>query len=111
MTNPEIVTTSIEAFPNQGNPLINNRDPRLASVPLQQEKIDLDDLQEYHVYEFSVFIANAAGQSEMSMAIIQELPGAGRFIAQIAITSVSVCPQVATTFFVEQLAGQTCFSE
>jgi len=109
MTPAEIVTTSIEAFPNQGNPLIYNRDPRLASVPLQQEKIDLDDLQEYHVYEFSVFIANAAGQSEMSMAIIQELPGAGR--SQIAITSVSVCPQVATTFFVEQLAGQTCFSQ
>ena len=79
MTTAETVTTMVKAFPTQGNPLINNLDPRHATVPLQQEIVVLDDLQEYHVYEFSVFIANTAGQSEMSMAIIQGLPGAGRF--------------------------------
>ena len=81
MTPAETVTTMVKAFPTQGNPLINNPDPRHATVPLQQEIALLDDLQEYHVYEFSVFIANTAGQSEMSMAIIQGLPGAGKFIS------------------------------
>ena len=66
-----------KAIPTQGNPLANNADPRLASVPLQQEVAVVDDLQEHHVYKFSVFMANAAGRGEMSMAIIQALPGAG----------------------------------
>ena len=74
----ETITTMIKAFPTHRNPLANNLDPILASLPLRQEIVVLDDLQEYHIYEFSVFIANAAGRSEMSMAIIQGLPGAGR---------------------------------
>ena len=79
MTPAEIVTTMIKAIPTPGNPLANNPDPRHATAPLRWEMVVLDDLQEYHVYEFSVFIENAAGRSEMSMAIMQGLPGAGRF--------------------------------
>ena len=79
MTPAEIVTTANIAIPTPGNPLANNPDPRHATVPLQWEMVVLDDLQEYHVYDFSVFIENAAGRSEMSMAIMQELPGAGIF--------------------------------
>ena len=70
-------TIMTKAIPTQGNPLANNADPRLASVPLQQEVAVVDDLQEHHVYKFSVFVANAAGRGEMSMTIIQALPGAG----------------------------------
>ena len=66
-----------KAIPTEGNPLANNADPRHASIPLQQEVVVVDGLQEHHVYIFSVFIANAAGRSEMSMSIIQALPVAG----------------------------------
>jgi len=79
MTPADTVTTMVKAFPTQGNPLVNNPNPRHATVPLQQETVVVDHLQEYFVYEFSVFIQNAAGRSEMSVAIIQEMPGAGRF--------------------------------
>ena len=79
MTPVEIVTTANITIPTPGNPLANNPDPRHATAPLQWEMVVLDDLQEYHVYEFSVFIENAAGRSEMSMAIMQGLPGAGIF--------------------------------
>ena len=69
-----------KAIPTQGNPLANNADPRLASVPLQREVAVVDDLQEHHVYKFSVFMANAAGRGEMSMAVIQALPEAGLYL-------------------------------
>ena len=70
-------TIMMKSIPTQGNPLANNADPRLASVPLQRERVVVDNLEEHHVYKFSVFIANAAGGSELSMTIIQSLPGAG----------------------------------
>ena len=79
MTPADTVTSIIKTFPTQGNPLVNNPNSRHATVPLQNETVVLDHLQEYFVYEFSVFMENAAGRSEMSVAIIQELPGAGRF--------------------------------
>ena len=83
MTPAETVTTMVKAIPTRSNPLVNNPDPRHATVPLQNETVILDHLQEYFVYEFSVFMENAAGRSEMSVAIIQELPGAGRFHSDV----------------------------
>ena len=70
----------MKSIPTQGNPLANNADPRLASVPLQWERVVVDDLEEHHVYKFLVFMANTAGRSGMSMTIIQALPGAGRVV-------------------------------
>ena len=68
-----------KAIPTQSNPFANNAGPRLASIPLQREVAVVDDLQEHHVYKFSVFMANAAGRGEMSMTIIQALTGAGLY--------------------------------
>ena len=70
-------TIMTKAIPTQGNPLANNADPRLASVPLQRETVVVDGLQEHHVYKFSVIMANTVGRSGMSITIIQALPGAG----------------------------------
>ena len=69
-----------KTIPAPGNPLANNADPRRASVPLQRETVVVDDLQEDHVYKFSVFMTNAAGRSGISMSIIQALLGAGRVV-------------------------------
>jgi len=79
MTPADTVTTIFKTFPTQGNPLVNNPNPRHATVPLQQETVVLDHLQEYFVYEFSVFMENAAGRSEMSVAFIQEFPRTDSF--------------------------------
>ena len=73
-------TTMTKTIPTQGDPLANNADPRHASVPLQREVAVVDDLQEHHVYKFSVFMANAAGRGEMSMGVIQALPEAGLYL-------------------------------
>ena len=73
-------TIMMKAIPTQGNPLANNADPRRASVPLQREMVVVDDLQEDHVYKFSVFMTNAAGRSGISMTIIQAVLGAGRVV-------------------------------
>ena len=70
-------TIMTKAIPTQGNPLANNADPRLASIPLEREAVVVDGLQEHHVYTFSVIMANAVGRSGMSITIIQALPGAG----------------------------------
>ena len=73
-------TIMTKTIPAPGNPLANNADPRRASVPLQRETVVVDDLQEDHVYKFSVFMTNAAGRSGISMSIIQALLGAGRVV-------------------------------
>ena len=73
----EAVSTMNIAIPSQGNPLTNNANPLLVVRPVQWESAVVDDLQEYSVYTFSVFIANSAGRSQMSQPIMQEMPGAG----------------------------------
>ena len=70
-------TIMTKTIPTLGNPLANNADPRLASIPLQWELVVVDGLQEHHVYKFAVFMANAVGRSGMSITIIQAMPGAG----------------------------------
>ena len=83
---------TMKTIPTEGNPLVNNADPRLASIPLQQEVAVVEGLQEHHVYKFSVFIANAAGRSEMSISIIQALPGAGMgaSVGKVIVSCVSL---------------------
>ena len=70
----------MKAIPTQGNPLANNADPGCTSVPLQQEMIVIDDLEEDCVYKFSVFMMNAAGTSDISLSIIQALLEAGEVV-------------------------------
>ena len=72
-----ITMTFIKWIPSDGQPLANSPDPRVALPPLRQESILIGDLEEYHVYRFSVRMLNTAGQSQASMLIIQELPGRG----------------------------------
>ena len=69
-----------KTIPTQDSPLANNADPRDVSFPLHWERVAIEGLHEHHVYKFSVFMANAAGRSGMTMTIIQGLPGAGRVV-------------------------------
>lgn len=65
------------SIPQPGFPLANNPDPTRISLPLQTEMVLLEDLQEYYVYQFTVYLQNSAGRSESSQSVTQQLPGAG----------------------------------
>lgn len=65
------------AVPNPEQPLSNNPDPHLATLPLKYESSLIDMLHESHVYQFNIVMANSAGLSDKSMPVIQQLPGAG----------------------------------
>ena len=69
-----------QVHPASGESLANNRDPHLVSLPLQFESVIVSNLQECHVYQFTIAMANSVGWGERSLPIIQELPGSGEGI-------------------------------
>ena len=69
-------TASIPSLPE--HPLANSPDPRLAALPLTQESLLLQGLEENYVYEFTVYCVNSAGSSEMSTPIRVTMPVSGR---------------------------------
>lgn len=74
----DVGVTLFVIFPSAGMIPVNSLDPRVASLPIRHESVIVEDLHEYHVYEFEVYMANSAGRSELSSPILQELPGAGK---------------------------------
>lgn len=57
--------------------LSNNPDPTLATSPLVWEEIEIEGLKAYHVYSFSVYSENSAGQSTSSDIMELSLPYTG----------------------------------
>lgn len=76
----DIGSSFTKALPSPGQPLRNSPDPRLAVLPLSLEHLVIDELEEFHVYTFTAYMANSAGRSTSSNLIIQELPGAGELV-------------------------------
>lgn len=74
-----------QVHPSRDNPLSNNGDPHLVSLPLQFESVIIRGLQESQVYQFSIVMANSAGRGEESLPIMQELPGSGEFAIKFLI--------------------------
>ena len=68
-------TASIPSLPE--HPLANSPDPRLATLPLTQESLRLQGLEENYVYEFTVYCVNSAGSSEMSTPVTVTMPVSG----------------------------------
>ena len=58
--------------------LVNNRDPSLATEPLQAEQFTVDDLEESFLYGFSIQIANDAGVGDPSPPVMQQMPEDGK---------------------------------
>ena len=75
--NEGIAFTEFHSIPLPGHPLTNNLDPRLAVLPLQPEAYQANMLHEFHVYSFIMYMYNAAGRSNPSLTIFQEMPGTG----------------------------------
>ena len=56
---------------------VNNPDPRVATLPLKQENVVIEQLEEFYVYQFTVFLENAVGQSDVSNRMTVDMPPAG----------------------------------
>ena len=61
-------------IPRPGQQLMNSHDPQLASLPLQQESVIIEQLEEYYLYGFA---ENTEGVSPLSETVTQEMPEAG----------------------------------
>ena len=68
-------TASIPSLPE--HPLANSPDPRLATLPLIQESLLLQGLEENYAYEFTVYCVNSAGSSEMNSPVAFTMPSSG----------------------------------
>jgi hypothetical protein len=68
-------TASIPSLPE--HPLANSPDPRLATLPLIQESLLLEGLEENYAYEFIVYCVNSAGSSEISTPVAISMPFSG----------------------------------
>ena len=71
-------TASIPFLPE--HPLANSPDPRLVTMPLKMESLQLRGLEENYVYEFSVYCENSAGRSDSSNPVIITTPSSGNNI-------------------------------
>lgn len=68
----------IESITISGLQLTNIPDPGVVPLPLRQESVLIEQLEEYHTYSFAVQQENAEGASSLSEAILQEMPEAGK---------------------------------
>ena len=78
-------TASIPSLPE--HPLANSPDPRLATLPLTQESLLLEELEENYVYEFTVYCINSAGSSQTSNPVTITMPSSGN----ISVVSKMYC--------------------
>lgn len=60
------------SIPTLGQPLSNNPDPTIVSLPLKRESVVISGLQEFSVYQFSVYYENSMGRSDGSNPLEQE---------------------------------------
>ena len=68
-------SSSIPSLPE--HPLVNSPDPRLVSLPLKEESLQLGGLEENFVYQFVICYENSAGRSEMSSPLTINMPPSG----------------------------------
>lgn len=77
------LTASIPFLPE--HPLVNSPDPRLVSLPLIEESLQLGGLEENFVYQFVVYYKNSAGRSEMSNPLRIDMPTSGKHQSILAM--------------------------
>ena len=69
--------TFVTFAPSSRQSLNNNPDPTLASLPLAWEQLEIESLEEYFIYEFSVYFENSAGRSDSGQDVELSMPVAG----------------------------------
>ena len=53
------------------------QDPRLITLPLVEETLRLEGLEESYVYQFIVYFENSAGRSQVSAPVQIRMPSSG----------------------------------
>ena len=74
---PDLLLNFVTYSPTGRQQLNNDPDPRLTVLPLEEEVLEIDGLQEYFVYSFSVYYENSAGRSGSSDTVELNMPAAG----------------------------------
>ena len=78
------IQTDTLVYPQPGMMFNNDPDPRAsAQLPLQFESVKIGLLEEFYVYQFSVYLENSVGISDASQSIGIEMPPAGMLITWI----------------------------
>ena len=57
-------------IPSIGRPLANNPDPTRVTLPLRNESVVIEELEEFHVYRFVIFYENSQGRSNSSSPVV-----------------------------------------
>ena len=61
------------SIPDDNQGLMNNPDPTQATtLPLKRESVEVQNLQEHHIYQFTVYYESIKGMSDPSFAVTQE---------------------------------------
>ena len=66
--------------PRDRQRLRNNPDPRLTTLPLVWEELEISGLEEYFVHSFTIYYENSAGRSESSDVVELDMPPAGNYL-------------------------------
>ena len=65
------------SIPALGQPLANNPNPTLVTLPLKRESVLISGLHEFSVYQFSIYYENSVGRSDISSPLEQATTAAG----------------------------------
>ena len=68
----EPLISDLVSIPSIGHPFTNNPDPTLVVLPLKNESVVIDGLEEFHVYRFVIFYENSQGRSRSSSPVIKQ---------------------------------------
>lgn len=91
-------TASIPSLPE--HPLSNSPDPRLVTLPLRKEALQLEGLEANYIYQFAVYLENSAGRSEISSSVQVEMPSSGNTAysdTKIILESIFPCSTLWTS--------------
>ena len=68
------------SIPSLGQPLANSPNPTLVTLPLKRESVLISGLQEFSVYQFTIYYENSVGRSDSSSPLEQATTAAGTML-------------------------------
>ena len=75
--NSGVASPMYASIPAVGQPLANNPNPTHVTLPLKRESVLISGLQEYSVYQFTIYYENSVGRSDSSSPLEQTTTAAG----------------------------------
>ena len=75
-----VAPTLYASIPSLSQPLANNPNPTLVALPLKRESVLISGLQEFSVYQFTIYYENSVGRSDSSSPLEQATTAAGTML-------------------------------